>query len=49
MKIDQIEAEISTFEVQGSKWNLLLPGNIVPGSTSTLTARKFSVDVDIWW
>ena len=26
MKIDQLEAEISTFEVPGSKWNLLLPG-----------------------
>ena len=26
MKIDEIEAEISTFEVPGSKWNFLLPG-----------------------
>ena len=26
MKIDQIEAVISAFEVPGSKWNLLLPG-----------------------
>ena len=26
MKIDQIVAGISTFEVPGSKWNILLPG-----------------------
>ena len=26
MKIDQIVAGISTFEVLGSKWNILLPG-----------------------
>ena len=25
MKIDQIVARISTFEVPGSKWNILLP------------------------
>ena len=26
MKIDQLEGRVSTFEVPGSKWNLLLPG-----------------------
>ena len=26
IKIGQIEAGISTFEVHGSKWNILLPG-----------------------
>ena len=26
MKIDQIEGDVSRFEVPGSKWNFLLPG-----------------------
>ena len=41
MKIDQLEGGISTFEVPGSKWNLLLPGT-VPGSKTTVSARKFT-------
>ena len=47
MKIDQIEAEISTFEVPGSKWNLLFQE--VPGSKSTFTSRNFtfSMHVDV--
>ena len=28
-KIDQIVAGISTFEVSGSKWNILLPGTVI--------------------
>ena len=41
MEIDYIEAEISTFEVPGSKWNLF----------STFTSRNFtfSMHVDVWW
>ena len=46
MKINQIEAGISTFEVPGSKWNLLLPGTssgavkplFLPGSSLFLPA-----------
>ena len=39
MKIDQIVAGISTFEVPGSKWNILLPGtSLLPGTLYLLPA-----------
>ena len=38
IKIGQIEDEISTFEVPGSKWNLLLPGT----SKTAVSARNFT-------
>ena len=41
MKIDQLEDGVSTFEVPGSKWNLLLP-ELVPGSKNTFSAQNFT-------
>ena len=50
MKIDQLEGGVSTFEVPGSKLNVLLPGTS-SGSKTTVSVRNFtfSVHVAIWW
>ena len=42
MKIDQIEAGISTFEVPGSKWNLPL---FLPGSSLFLPAGDMGGEI----
>ena len=38
MKIDEIEPGMSTFEVPGSKWNLLLRTRFLPGASFFLPA-----------